>query len=324
MTFKMMFKKPEQLWQIKWHLYFLALIAITLLVGILALIFNFLTVVFYVVLTLLAAAVTFAILVLMYESIKLLTGQNEKLDTITASLKQNENLLAQLSSDIQLSETVKNLIHRDTDRSRLRQAVIEKLHQQDFDATYAMIDDIKRVPGYQQIAAELRKKADDYRNATDNERTNQVIAYIEKLFEQYQWTTAGVQIERLIKKFPDSAKAKTMPSKLLELKEQRKKDLLAAWDEAIKKQDTDRSLRVLKELDLYLTPNEGLALQEAASEVFKNKLHNLGVRFSLAVSDKQWNDALETGENICRDFPNSKMSGEIRPKLPIMRELAKK
>jgi len=320
----MKFKKPEQLCQIKWHLCFLTLVAFTVPVGILALFFNFMATVFYVVLALLAAAVTFAILVLMQESTKVLTEQNKKLGTIAEALTQSQTLLGQLSSDIQLSETVKNLIHRDTDRARLHQAVIERLHQQDFDATYAMIDDIERVVEYQQVAAELRKKADDYRNATDNERANQVIAYIEKLIEQYQWTTAGVQIERLIKKFPDSAKAKTMTQKLLNQKEQRKKELLAAWDEAIKKQDTNSSLRVLKELDLYLTPNEGLALQEAASEVFKNKLHNLGVQFSLAVSDKQWDGALETGKKICHDFPNSKMSGEIRPKLTILQELAKK
>ena len=118
--------------------------------------------------------------------------------------------------------------------------------------------------------------------------------------------------------------AKTMPQKLFEQKEGRKKELLRTWDEAIKKQDTDHSLRILKELDLYLTPSEGLALQEAASEMFKNKLHNLGVQFSLAVSDKQWETALQTGEGICHDFPNSKMAGEIRSKLPILRELGKK
>ena len=320
----MKFKKPEQLWQIKWHLCFLVLTVVTVLVGLLALFFNFLAIAFYVVLTLLATAVTFAILVLLQESAKVLTEQNQKLGVITDALIQSQTLLGQLSSDIQLSETVKNLIHRDTDRARLHQAVIEKLHQQDFDATYAMIDDIKRVAGYQQVAVELRKKVDDYRNATDNERANQVISYIEKLIEQYQWTTASIQIERLVKKFPDSAKAKTMTQKLLEQKEVRKKELLAAWDEAIKKQDTNHSLRVLKELDLYLTPNEGLALQEAASEVFKNKLHNLGVRFSLAVADKQWTQALAAAKDIQREFPNSRMAEETRSKMSILRELASK
>lgn len=320
----MKFKIPEQLWQIKWHLYFPAIALLVAITGVLAMLFNPLTNVFYSCLTLAVIFVIFAILVLMYECVKMLAEQNKKLDTFVETIKRSKILLGQLSSDVQLSETVKNLIYRDIDRRRLTQAVIERLHQQDFGATYAMIDDIKRVPEYKQAAEELQKRADNYRNATDNERANQVVAYIEKLLEQYQWTVASVQIERLIKKFPDSAKAKKMPQKLLEQKENRKKELLAAWDEAIKKQDTDQSLRILKELDLYLMPSEGLALQEAASDVFKNKLHNLGVQFSLAVADKQWDDAMETGGNICRDFPNSKMAGEIRSKIPILRELAKK
>jgi hypothetical protein len=64
-------------------------------------------------------------------------------------------------------------------------------------------------------------------------------------------------------------------------------------------------------------------LQEAATEVFKNKLHNLGVRFSLAVSDKQWNEALQTGHEIIKSFPNSRMADEIRQKLITLRNLAK-
>jgi len=170
----------------------------------------------------------------------------------------------------------------------------------------------------------LKDTADKYRNATDQERVSQVINYIERLFEQHQWTAATIQIERLLKFYPDSEKAKDLPYKLIEKKEQRKRELLDAWDQAVKKSDTDYSLTILKELDLYLTPSEGLALQEAASEVFKNKLHNLGVQFALAVSDKHWVKALETGQEIIRGFPNSRIADEIRSKMAILRELAKK
>jgi hypothetical protein len=132
-----------------------------------------------------------------------------------------------------------------------------------------------------------------------------------------------MQIESVIKNYPDSEKAKALRQKFVDKKEQRKRQLLAAWDEAVKRDDTDRSLIVLKELDTYLTPSEALALQEAASEVFKNKLHNLGVRFSLAVSDKQWTEALQTGQEIIRAFPNSRMADEIREKLATLKNLAK-
>ena len=73
---------------------------------------------------------------------------------------------------------------------------------------------------------------------------------------------------------------------------------------------------------MYLTPNEGLALQESASGVFRTKLHNLGVQFSLAVTEKQWDIALEAGRQIVLDFPNSKMAQEIRGKMDILRQRA--
>jgi hypothetical protein len=111
-----------------------------------------------------------------------------------------------------------------------------------------------------------------------------------------------------------------MRQKLLDKKQERKKILLTTWDDAVKRQDTDRSLEILRELDLYLTPNEGLALQEAARDVFRNKLHNLGVQFSLAVSEKRWSKAVETGRQITHDFPNSRMAEEIREKWDVLKQ----
>jgi len=75
-------------------------------------------------------------------------------------------------------------------------------------------------------------------------------------------------------------------------------------------------------LDQYLTSSEGLALQEAAKDVFKTKLHNLGVQFSLAVSGKSWAKALQVGREIARNFPNSKIAGEIREKLSVLEQRA--
>jgi hypothetical protein len=95
------------------------------------------------------------------------------------------------------------------------------------------------------------------------------------------------------------------------------------WDEAVQSKDTDRSLEILKELDMYLTPTEGLALKESASSVFRTKLHNLGVQFALAVTERKWADALAAGQQIVRDFPNSRMSHEIRSKMDILQERAR-
>ena len=145
-----------------------------------------------------------------------------------------------------------------------------------------------------------------------------------ELFEQKLWLQAATQIDNLIKVFPYSEKAKMMPIHLRERKDRQKRELLAEWDLAVREKNTDRGLEILKELDLYLTPNEALALRESASTVFKTKLHNLGVDFSVAVTEQNWKKALETGRDIVQNFPNSRMAAEIRSKLDILSERAKK
>ncbi|MBA7653537.1 hypothetical protein ES703_61391 [subsurface metagenome] len=246
---------------------------------------------------------------------------NKKLGKIAADIEKSREVLLQINQSSRLSETAKAIASRDADHQSLREAVFDRLQQKDFATASEIIDEIAHSTGYQELANQLRAEADKYRDATDTERVNQVIANIEKLFESFQWAKASAQIEKLIAVSPESEKAKAMRQKLLDKKQERKKVILNAWDDAVKRQATDRSLDILKELDMYLTPNEGLALQEAARDVFRNKLHNLGVQFSLAVSSKQWDKALKTGEQIMRDFPNSRMSEEIREKWDILKQI---
>jgi hypothetical protein len=252
-----------------------------------------------------------------------LQESDTKLDKIAETLEKNRSALTQVNQSARLSETAKAIAFRDADRQSLREAVFEKLQQKDFDIAYEMIDEIAHATIYQELVKQLRDEADKYRDASDQERINQVIAHIERLFDSYQWAKASNLIEKLIKAEPESEKAKAMRQKLLNRKQERKKTLLAVWDDAVKREDTDRGLELLRELDLYLTPNEGLALQQSARGVFRNKLHSLGVQFSLAVSEREWATALETGQQIMRGFPNSRMAEEIREKWAILKQNAK-
>ena len=261
-----------------------------------------------------------AMLSRVFKILDALRDNSTKLEEVTGALEKIHAGLAQINQSTRLSETAKAIAFRDADRQSLREAVFDKLQQQDFDTAYEIIGEIAQRAEYKELAEQLRAETDKYRDATDQERVNQVIAHIEKLFESYQWAKASTQIERLIKAYPNSEKAKEMRQELLDKKEEHKEILLAAWDDAVKRKATDHSLEILKELDLYLTPGEALALQEAASDVFRNKLHSLGAQFSLAVSEKQWVQALQAGQQIVRDFPNSGMAGEIREKMDVLRQ----
>jgi len=270
-----------------------------------------------------ASVLLIAVITMLSKILKILDrlqDNSTRLERTIDALEKNRSILTEINQSTRLSEAAKAIVFRDADRQSLREAVLDKLQQHDFDTAYEIIDEIAHRAGYKELAEQLRAEADKYRGATEAERIDETIADIERLFESYQWARANAEIERLIGVYLDSEEAKAIRQRLLDKKEERKKVLLNAWDDAVKRRATDRSLKILKELDLYLTPEEGLALQEAARDVFKDKLHNLGVQFSLAVSGERWGKALQIGQEIICDFPNSRMSEEIRERMDVLKQ----
>jgi hypothetical protein len=319
--------ETDGLWRrFKWHILIICMaLAIVFMLAIFTPIFERSQVDVLRQLVLLLGALVFlsallAMLSRVYKMADALRDNSTKIEQVTAALEKIRAGLAQINHSTRVSETAKAIAFRDADKQSLREAVLEKLQKQDFQSANEIIDEMTNRPEYKELAEQLQAEMQQYRNATDQERITQSIAHIEKLMEKWQWVKASAHIEGLIKAYPDSENAKVMRQRLLDKKEQRKKILLAAWDDAVKSQDTDRSLEILKELDLYLTPNEGLALQEAAKDIFRAKLHNLGVQFSIAVTEKRWADALDVGQQIVTDFPNSKMAEEIREKLDVLKQ----
>lgn len=269
---------------------------------------------------LVALSALLAMLSRLFKILDALRDNSAKLEEVAGALEKISAGLTQINHSTRVSETVKAIAFRDADRQSLREAVFDKLQQQEFDAAQQIIDEIAKRPEYSDLAEQLKAQVEKYHKATDQERLKQAIAHIERLLDNCRWARASAQIEGLIKAYPDYEKAKLMRQILIDKKQQRKKILLAAWDDAIRQQETDRSLEILKELDLYLTPNEGLALQEAARDIFRTKLHNLGVQFSIAVTEKKWDGALNIGRQIIKEFPNSRMSQEIRGKLDVLQQ----
>jgi hypothetical protein len=316
--------KNSQVWQFKWHI----AIIVVALAGILTL--SVFTKALETTdsvrqLLLLMGALIFliALLTMLSRVSRIASTLNEnsaRLEEASKAIESIRDGLLQINHSTRISEAAKAIAFREDDKRSLREAVFERLKQNDFGGAYEIVDEIENHSEYRLLAEELRRQVDEYRNATQDERIDKAIVQVEKLFDGCQWVKASLQIESLIRANPSSEKLKALRQGLVQRKEERKRILLAAWDDAVTQQETDRSLEILRELDMYLTPNEALALQEAAKDVFRTKLHNLGVQFALAVSDKHWSSALEIGQQIVRDFPNSRMSGEIREKLHVLQQ----
>ena len=322
--------KNKSSWEFRWRIIVIYLILMLSIVGLIVV--TFLTDLFRtpkegqvppIVWLLLAGAFILAIIATLANVIKIfdsIQDNRTKLEIMAETLKNIQSALTEINQSTHLSEAAKAIILQDEDQQSLREAVLDKIQELDFETAHEIIEAIAVRTGYKELADELRAEMDKHRGSTEEERMNQAVAAIEKLFDKHDWIKASAQIEKLIKANPGSEEAKALRIQLIEKKEERKKVLLNAWDDAVSRRATDRSLEILKELDLYLTPQEAVNLQEAASDVFKEKLHNLGVQFSLAVSGEQWEKAILVGQQIMHDFPNSRMSEEIREKMDVLKQ----
>ena len=118
--------------------------------------------------------------------------------------------------------------------------------------------------------------------------------------------------------FPTVETIDAWKDRVLAAREQHKfqleRDFLEAAD-----RDPDQAMELLKELDLYLTPEEGQQYEEVARGVIGAARENLGVRFKMAVQDKNWATATKVGEQIIEEFPNTRMADEVRQHLDVIR-----
>jgi hypothetical protein len=78
-------------------------------------------------------------------------------------------------------------------------------------------------------------------------------------------------------------------------------------------------MRLLKQLDRYMSHDEASRLAGVAQEVIHRHRDSLGRRFREAVSGHQWSEATQLGEAIVAEFPNTQMANEVRPMIEVLR-----
>lgn len=237
------------------------------------------------------------------------------LDDTSKSIKE----LADLAP---LSDQAKSLLFRDRELEALREAIHEDLMKQDYATAEAMVETIETRLGFADEAARLRQEIQRARVATLEEKIDLVVQRIDRLCGEYKWANAIRESQRVLRLFPKNPKVTALPDRIKAARTRRKRDLLQAYGEAVRKNDIDSGIDLLQELDLYLTPQEGAALQESARGVFKARLHNLGVQFAICVTDQRWADAIAAGGEIIKEFPNSRFAQEVREKMDLLRSRA--
>jgi len=247
------------------------------------------------------------------------TGRLKRIETLLEDQGRSAKRLIDLAS---LSDQAKSIIHRDKEIEALREVIHDDMMRQDYQTAEAMIEMVEKRLGYADEGARLRRELDAARKDTLEEKIDRAIIRIKDMIEKHDWPRALRAAQRLEALFPDNAKVAELPRRVLAERTKHKRQLLQEYGEAVRKNDVDKSIELLRRLDRHLTPQEAAALEESARGVFRAKLHNLGVQFAICVTDERWAEAVATGEEITREFPNSRMSQEVNQKMPQLRARA--
>ncbi len=227
-----------------------------------------------------------------------------------------------VADNVQLSEVARSISHRNKERTVLRLAINEEIIRGDWEAAYALVEQLEARHGYKNEAARLRAEVDKSRTLSQQRAVHVAVEHVKKHMEAHDWDRARREMDDLIARQPNHAEIRDLPAAFNRARDEHKRRLLKAWDTSVQRNEIDRGIAVLKELDQYLTPNEAAALKESARGVFQAKLHNLGVQFSLCATEGDWQKALQIGKQITDEFPNSRMAHEVRERFHILSKRA--
>ncbi len=266
-------------------------------------------------------AMIFAPLLLKMEST--LARQLDELRDFREVVGKQFDTLSTIAQNTRISDAAKSLARREEELEALREAIRNDIRMERWEAGLSLIDEMERRFGYKEEAERIREELDDARLAKIATRLSEAVDMIEGHLLSRQWDRAQREIDRLLVALPNDPRVVGLTDRLRAAREAHKAELKAAWDDAVRRSDTDHAIDILRELDQYLSPAEAQALQASARHVFKEKLLQFGIQFRFAVNERRWQDALDIGLELIRDFPNSRMANEVRDAMDTLRERAR-
>lgn len=251
-----------------------------------------------------------------------LTDGHWRHDQFIGQLEGQRQQLEAMRESLMLSDAAKAVAYRAKDREALRAAIREEMDRQDFEAALVLVEDMDQRFGYHQEAEQLREQIRQTAKEVYERQVREIVDNIDQKLARQQWMDAMQEAARVNKFYAEHADIKRLPERIQVARDAHKRQLLKEWQEAVARDDVDRSVDLLKQLDQYLTPSEAEAYKDSAREVFRKRLMQLQAQFSVHVHDKNWTEALKIGQQIVTEFPNTRSAAEVKDKLPVLSERA--
>lgn len=241
-------------------------------------------------------------------------------EQLRGAMETQRQLLEAIRDSAGLSDSAKQIAYRHKDRDALRHAIREDIEKNDYDGAYWLAAEMERRFGNRQEAAQIREMVESARKTFIEREVHEAMEFFDQLLRKFDWPAAARESEQLVRTFPNHPDIQRLPERVQTAKDNHKRTLLKEWKDAVTKEDVDRSVELLKQLDQYLTPGEAEGFKEIARDVFKKQLQQLGVQFALQCNDKNWSEAIRIGLQITNQFPNTRIAAEVREVMPSLRE----
>ena len=237
-------------------------------------------------------------------------------------VREQLRLLESINERLLISDQAKRIAYRQRDRAALREAIIEDIRVEDYDAAMALVDEMTATHGYREEAEEFRQQIIDAQGKKREAAAQKAAARVDRICQRHEYGLALHEVNRFMRMYPDEPAIADLRGRVEASREKHKNELEREFLTAAERDDVERAMELMKELDRYLTPEEAAPYLETARGVVGKRRDNVGVRFKMAVQERDWIEAVNVGEQIIREFPNSQFAEEVRGMLDNLRERA--
>ena len=227
-----------------------------------------------------------------------------------------------ISERLLLSDTAKRIAYRRHDIEALRRTIQEDIAANRFDAALALVSDMSKSFGYLEESENYRDQIRAARRAEMESKITSSIATIEAAMQERDFEKSLQESNKLIRLYPESERAKEMPARVIKSRSEYAQQLEREFLEAASGDNVEKAMELIKNLDKYLTTDEAEPLREVARGVIGKQRDNLGIKFKMAVHDKNWSEAVTVGEQLIQEFPNTRMAAEVRSLIDELRKRA--
>lgn len=232
------------------------------------------------------------------------------------------DLLRSINDRVMISDNAKHIAYRAQDLKLLRDTIKNDMDKGDYDAAIVLVDDLNHVYGYAEEAEVLREQIAAARVAEIESKVDTAIERLDLILANKSFDQASREASKIQRLYGQSDRVRNLDERVIQAREQFKHELERQFLAAAEKDDVDQAMDLLKELDRYLTEQEAEPYRETARGVIGKKRDNLGVQFKIAVHDREWTRSVRVGEQIIQEFPNTRMSDEVRNLIDLLRERA--